>query len=151
MQPAPTSVHSHRRPAEGARGGDGAEPGSTARLYRRERGREGHPRARPPAPPPTPLAPAPPPGRGLPPPAPPRPGSRPNRVLCAKGLGTRGPDSRPPTWTDRIERFVTCGLFPGGPCKSSGTSVPKCVLSGVGSGPPRSGERPRHVGPKPAA
>lgn len=40
VQPAPTSVHSHRRPAEGARGGDGAEPGSTARLYRGERRRE---------------------------------------------------------------------------------------------------------------
>ena len=51
VQPAPTSVHSHRRPAEGARGGDGAEPGSTARLYRGERGREEHPRAaRPPRP-----------------------------------------------------------------------------------------------------
>lgn len=150
MQPAPTSVHSHRRPAEGARGGDGAEPGSTARLYRRERGREGHPRARPPAPPPAPLGPAPPPGRGLPPPAPPLPGSRPSWGPYARALGTRGLIC-PPTRTDRTERLATCGLLPGRPCKSSGTSVRKCFFECCRVWTTEVWEEAPHGGAKPAA
>ena len=127
VQPAPTSVHSHHRPAEGARGGDGAEPGSTARLYRGERGREGHPRAarqpRPQPRRPPPPGPRPAPGEGPPAagPAPPRepPGLGRAREGGKGECGGMGGWSQPRAARRELKGSRPVGLSQGGPYKCS--------------------------------